>query len=208
MIQKIKTGLYYFLILVYVSGAIGMVLKPSFFLPFTPFTLFYTVFVFLLFQPLKNYKYVLSFLLIALIGFVSEVIGVKTGVVFGNYSYGYSLGYKVLQVPLIISLNWALIVNASVLVSSKLSTNKIVLPLLTATIATSLDFLIEQVAPKLNFWHFKSGLAGWHNYLAWFIICFVTTFIVNKQLIKGDKKIATTIIVLQVFFFGVIYLFK
>jgi len=206
--QKVKTGLYYFLILVYVSGAIGMVLKPSFFLPFTPFTLLYTVFVFLVFQPINNYKYVLSFALIALIGYVSEVIGVKTGLVFGNYFYGNSLGYKVFSVPLIISLNWALLVNASVLVSTKISTNKIALSFFTATIATGLDFLIEQVAPHLHFWYFKGGTAGIHNYIGWFIICFVTSFALNKQLIKGDKKIAATIILLQVLFFGIIYIFK
>jgi len=206
--QKAKTGLYYFLILVYVSGAIGMVLKPSFFLPFTPYTLLYTVFVFLIFQPTKNFKYVLSFLLIALIGFASEVIGVKTGLIFGNYFYGNSLGCKLLEVPLIISLNWALLVNASMLVSTKISTHKLVLPFLTATLATGLDFLIEQVAPNLNFWFFKGGLAGLHNYLGWFIICFVTTFALQKQLIKGDKKIATTIIALQMLFFGIIYTFK
>jgi len=206
--QKVKIGLYYFLILVYVSGTIGMVLKPSFFLPYTPFTLVYTVFVFIIFQPIKNYKYVISFAVIALIGFLSEVIGVKTDWVFGQYHYGNSLGFKLLNVPIIISLNWALLVNASILIASKFSKHKLLLPLISATIATSLDFLMEQVAPNLNFWYFKGGFAGLHNYIGWFIICFTTTYFLSKHLIKGDKKIATTIIALQVLFFGVIYLFK
>ena len=37
--------------------------------------------------------------MIVLIGFVIEVIGVKTGYVFGSYSYGDSLGFKILEVP-------------------------------------------------------------------------------------------------------------
>jgi putative membrane protein len=206
--KKAKTGLYYFLILVYVSGTIGMCIKPSFFLPFTPYTLLYTVFTFLIFQPLKNFKYIISFLLIALIGYASEVIGVKTGLVFGNYHYGNNLGYKLLGVPLIISLNWALLVNVSVLVSSKIVSSPFLIALFSACIATVLDFLMEQVAPNLNFWYFNTGFARLHNYIGWFTICFITAYIFNKELIKGDKKIATTILVLQVLFFGVLILMK
>jgi len=143
-----------------------------------------------------------------LIGFLSEVIGVKTAFVFGNYHYGSNLGFKLLNVPIIISLNWALLVNASILVASKLSKHKLILPLISAIIATGLDVLMEQVAPNLNFWYFMGGFAGLHNYLGWFVICFTTTYFLSEHLIKGDKKIATTIIVLQVLFFGGIYLLK
>ncbi|MDX2174596.1 MAG: carotenoid biosynthesis protein [Bacteroidota bacterium] len=206
--QKVKMGFYYFLILVYLSGVIGMCIRPSFFLPFTPYTLLYTVFVFLIFQPIQNSKYIISFLLIAVIGYASEVIGVKTGLVFGNYHYGNNLGYKLLDVPLIISLNWALLVNLSVLVSSRIVSTPFFIALFTAIIATSLDFLIEQVAPHLNFWYFNTGFAQLHNYLGWFAICFITAYIFNKELIKGNKKIGTTILVLQVLFFGVLILMK
>src|SRR5689334_23098853 len=36
----------------------------------------------------------------------AEVIGVATGAIFGAYSYGEVLGFKLLEVPLIIGLNW------------------------------------------------------------------------------------------------------
>lgn len=206
--QKAKQGLYYFLILLYTSGAIGMCINPSFFLPFTPYNLLYTVFVFLIFQPIKNSNYIISFLLIALIGYLSEVLGVKTGLIFGTYHYGNSLGYKVFEVPIIISLNWVLIVNISALTSSKFFSSPIIIALSSSSIATGLDYLIEQVAPHLNFWYFNTGFAQLHNYIGWFAICFITTLIFNKELVKGDKKIGATILVLQVLFFGVLNLVK
>ena len=208
MISSIKKYLLYFLILVYVSGAIGYLFKPAFFSPFTPFTLLFTCFVFLLHQPLTNLKYVISFLALAVIGFASEVIGVKTGYVFGNYYYGSALGYKILEVPVVISLNWALLINLGVLSASYITTKPIMLATLSALIITSLDYLIEQVASGMEYWYFLENIAGLQNYLACFGISFFASLLFQKQLIKGDKKIALFFLSLQVFFFGLIYINK
>ncbi|MBC7695668.1 MAG: carotenoid biosynthesis protein [Burkholderiales bacterium] len=206
--QKIKNSAYCFLIILYISGTIGMIVKPSFYLPLTPFTLLYTSFVFLIFQPLSNKKYLFSFLLVALIGFISEIIGVKTGLIFGSYNYGNNLGIKVFEVPLIISLNWALILNCSLLIGSYITNHKLLLSLITAIIATGLDVLIEQSAPKMDFWYFNEGIAGLHNYVSWFTISFFVSFIFSSNLKLGNKKIALTIFILQLFLFGIIYFFN
>lgn len=206
MLQIYRKYFLYFLILVYVSGAIGFVLKPDFFLPFTPFTLVYTSFVFLIYQPINNLKYVISFISVAIIGFVSEVIGVKTGLVFGEYSYGATLGYKFLEVPLTISLNWALLASACILIASYLSSHKVVVSIVSAILATSVDFLIEQVAPKLDFWRFKEGMPGWHNYLGWLGVSFIAALLFTPVLKTGNKRIALVIIALQILFFLYIYL--
>lgn len=205
---NLKKYLLYFLILIYVSGAVGFLIKPSFFSPFTPFTLVFTSLVFLIYQPITTLNYLVSFFAIAIIGFVSEVVGVKTGLVFGNYYYGSALGYQLLSVPLVICLNWALLINMGVLVAAYFSSKAIVVAFLSAVIVTSVDFLMEQVASRLNFWHFSNGLAGIHNYIAWFLIAFFTTFLLQQHLSKGNKKVAAIILLLQLFFFGVIYSFK
>ena len=48
----------------------------------------------------------LFFLLITcfLVGMLSEIIGVKYGFIFGEYSYGNALGIKFMGVPLIIGI--------------------------------------------------------------------------------------------------------
>lgn len=204
--MKYRTYLLYFLVLMYVSGGIGFVLNPGFFLPFTPFTLLFTCFVFLLYQPILNLKFALSFAAIAIIGFCSEVIGVKTGWVFGEYSYGAALGMKFLNVPLTISLNWALLATASILVSRYFSQNKIIAAIIAASIATLIDLLIEQVAPLLDFWYFSSGKASLHNYVGWFVISFSVAFLFSNNFKQGNKKISIIILALQILFFALIYI--
>jgi len=206
--QAVKKYLLYFLILVYVSGAIGYLFRPEFFIPFTPFTLILTCLVFVIHQPISSIKYVFSFLALALVGFFIEVVGVKTGKVFGNYYYGNALGYKIWEVPIIISLNWALLVNIGVLTAGYLSSQPVLLSLIAALTISFLDFLIEQVAEGMDYWRFLEGIAGGHNYLSWFLITFLASLIFHQRLIKGDKKIALIILSLQVFFFGIIYINK
>jgi putative membrane protein len=164
--------------------------------------------VFLIHQPLNNLNYTLSFIGLAVVGFVAEVIGVKTGVVFGNYYYGNALGYKVLGVPLVISLNWGLLINIGVLVATYLSKKPLLIATLAAFIITGVDLLIEQVASQMDYWHFSNGIAGIQNYIGWFIISFFTSWLLQKHLVKGDKKIALVFLLLQLFFFGLIYINK
>jgi bisanhydrobacterioruberin hydratase len=206
--DSIKKYALYFLILVYVSGSIGFVLKPSFFAPFTPYTLFFTCAVYLLHQPYSDYKFVLAFLVVAVLGYFFEVVGVKTGLVFGNYQYGKALGFSYLNVPLIISLNWALFISAGVCLAKKYFNDKSIVLILTAIIATSIDFLIEHVAPKLDFWRFRGGMPSFHNYIGWFFISFLCAFLFYKPLTKGKFNPALIILALQIEFFGIIYLFN
>ena len=205
--DSIKKYALYFLVLVYVSGSIGFVLKPGFFAPFTPYTLLLTCTVYLLHQPFSDYKFILAFIGIALMGYAFEVIGVRTGLVFGDYHYGKTLGYSYLNVPLVISLNWALVVSAGICLAKKYFNDKSIVLFLAATIATSIDFLIEQVAPKLDFWRFNSGMPTIHNYIGWFGISFLCAFLFYKPLIKGKFAPALIVLALQVLFFGIIYLF-
>jgi bisanhydrobacterioruberin hydratase len=202
-----KKYLLYFLILVYASGSIGFVVNPYFFSPFTPFTLLLTSFVFLLHQPLRDYTFLLAFFSMATIGYCFEVLGVKTGLVFGDYAYGNQLGYKVLDVPIIISLNWALMISAGVIVSNRFIHNKYGALALSSLIVTFIDLLIEQVAFKLDFWAFDAGMPGLHNYLGWIIISFIAPFSFYPILVKGNYQIALIILLLQVLFFGTVFVF-
>jgi putative membrane protein len=207
MITSIKNFLLYFLILVYVSGSIGFVLNPSFFSPFTPFTLLFTTLVFLIFQPIKDSKFILSFFAIALLGYWAEVIGVKTGLIFGSYTYGNSLGIKVLEVPLVISINWSLLICASIITIKRFLNNKWLVLLTASVLITLIDLLIEQVAYKLDFWSFGQGLPGIHNYIGWICVAFASPLFFYNSIIKGNYRISLIILILQIIFFTSLYLF-
>ncbi|EIA09141.1 carotenoid biosynthesis protein [Flavobacterium frigoris] len=207
MKKTYKSYFLYFLILVYISGSIGFVVNPSFFSPFTPYTLLLTCFVFLIHSPLEDKKFIIAFFSIASLGFIIEVVGVKTGLIFGKYSYGDGLGYKFLNVPLVISINWAMLICAGIKVVSRIFTNKITVLIVAALLVTLIDLLIEQVAPKLNFWQFEGGLPDLQNYLSWIGVAFFTSYFFYPTIIKGNRTVSLIILILQIIFFTFLFIF-
>jgi len=207
MLKNYKSYLLYFLILVYISGSIGFVVNPAFFSPFTPYTLLLTCLVFLIHNPLADKKFLIAFFSIAFLGFLIEVIGVKTGLIFGKYSYGDGLGFKFLEVPLIISINWAMLICAGIRIISGIFANKKTVLLVAALLVTLIDLLIEQVAPKLDFWQFEGGLPGLHNYLGWIGVAFFTSYFFYPTIIKGNRSVSLIILILQIIFFTSLFIF-
>ena len=207
MKESYKAYFLYFLILVYVSGSIGFVVNPIFFSPFTPYTLLFTCFVFLIHQPMSDKKYISAFFSIAVLGFIIELIGIKTGLLFGNYSYGDGLGFKLLDVPLIISINWAMLICAGIVTVRKVFSNKFIVISVTALVVTFIDLIIEQVAHKLDFWQFEGGLPGLHNYLGWIGVVFFTSYIFYPLIIKGNSMVSSIVLILQIIFFTSLFIF-
>ncbi|MCA6422983.1 MAG: carotenoid biosynthesis protein [Flavobacterium sp.] len=207
MIKTYKSYFLYFLILVYISGSIGFVVNPPFFSPFTPYTLLLTCFVFLIHSPLADKKFIFAFFSVAFLGFIIEVIGVKTGLIFGKYSYGNGLGIKLLEVPLIISINWAMLIFAGITTVSRIFANKITVLIVASLVVTGIDLLIEQVAPKLDFWQFEGGLPGLHNYLGWIGVAFFTSYFFYPTIIKGNRTVSLIILILQIIFFTSLFIF-
>ncbi len=207
MKETYKSYFLYFLILVYVSGSIGFVMNPAFFSPFTQYTLLFTCFVFLIHIPVADKKFLLAFFTIAFLGYIIEVIGVKTGLIFGKYSYGDGLGIKLLEVPLIISINWAMLICAGIRIVSSIFANKITVLAVAALLVTLIDLLIEQVAPKLDFWQFESGLPGIHNYLGWIGVAFFISYFFYPILIKSNRTVSLIILILQIIFFTSLFIF-
>ena len=207
MKETYKSYFLYFLILVYVSGSIGFVVNPTFFSPFTPYTLLFTCFVFLIHQPISDKKYISAFFSIAILGYIIELIGIKTGLLFGNYSYGNGLGFKLFDVPLIISINWAMLICAGIVTVSKVFNNKFIVISVTALVVTFIDLIIEQVAHKLDFWKFESGMPGLHNYLGWIGVVFFTSYIFYPWIIKGNSKVSSVVLLLQIIFFTSLFIF-
>lgn len=198
-----------FLALVYVSGAIGFCVNPSFFAPFTPLNLLFTAFVFLFVQYKKttDNRIFFIFLVIALIGYLSEVIGVKTGFVFGKYAYMEGLGPKIFNVPLVISLNWAILVCCGAIIAFHFFKSSFLACFLSASLITTIDFLIEQSAPQLDFWIFENGMPGLHNYIGWWCLSFIAAYLFKKEFSKFNLPNAITVLGLIVLFFGVVFLF-
>jgi putative membrane protein len=161
--------------LVYGFGALGLAwpLSQSLFLTLTPFTLLIGAIVLLYFEQDRQPKTWLVLALSWLAGYGVEVLGVKTGWVFGAYSYGEVLGPQIADVPLVIGLNWTILLYAIYLVVQPWSVPAWSKPVLGSLLLVFTDIWIEPVAVKLGFWTWSAPASHWlfvaplRNYLAW-----------------------------------------
>ena len=92
-------------------GLIGLLFFDTrFFIHSTPVNLLLSFLLLVWTQQEKNPAFLLFMVLVIIIGYFSEVAGVNTGLLFGDYSYGKVLGFQWLQVPLLIGVNWFIII--------------------------------------------------------------------------------------------------
>ncbi len=210
-------------LLFHATGVLGILFTPykDWFVSSTPLVLLF-MFLLLANTQLKSLKnFLLSFAIAFVISMATEIIGVNTGLLFGEYQYGPVLGPKILGVPWLIGLNWFVIVYCSgsfLLHSIELIKNKLTIPLSRATsttmvvlggaaLATFFDFILEPVAVKLDFWTWSNGDIPLFNYLCWFVVSAVLLR-VNLQLKQvNTHEFASSLLIIQAVFFLMLNLF-
>jgi putative membrane protein len=70
----------------------------------------------------------------------------------------------------------------------------------------ALDFLIEPIAMKLDFWQWKNNAVPLQNYIAWFVSSFILFFIFRTLNGRIENKFAKVILLIQFLFFGILNL--
>ncbi len=157
-------------------------------------------------------KALISLLIIYVGGYLIEYIGVHTGVLFGEYQYGNGLSTKYLGIPLIIGLNWFIIVASSTSVAQLIRTPTIVtktpdtiIALIAGALCTGLDFLIEPVAIKFDYWSWTNGEIPSFNYITWFGFASIFSFIYLKLSSKVNR-VGQALFVIWVLFFTILNL--
>ena len=107
--------------LFHVSGAIGIIYGDAdWFTEATPLNLM-LCFMLLLFNLKINTRSLITLLICYTVGLSAEIIGVNFGFLFGQYQYGSTLGIKWMGVPLIIGINWCLLVFICATIASTFS---------------------------------------------------------------------------------------
>ena len=221
MIERIKENrpLYisiFISLLFHISGTIGMfTVAREWFVSMTPLTLILmTGLVLWNEKPIKKnlWNYII---LCTLVGFLSEVIGTNTGLLFGIYSYGSAFGWKVAAVPLLIGVLWFVTVYSvgnTVLCIYKLisKSNKrsifvnFLLINVAAALTTLFDFILEPAAISLGYWQwYPDGSIPIFNYICWFFISgfLQVPFFMNRTLSNDVNYFAVFLIFIQSIFF-------
>ncbi len=145
--------------------------------------------------------------------FGMEAVGVATGAVFGEYTYGPTLGWSWRGVPLIIAFNWVMVVNGAMSLATRLvpvSVGKWRMPLLvllTAGGSTLFDFIMEPVAIRLNYWTWTQGAIPLQNYAAWFGLAALLAIVhpcLRRPVLDGGESgwLSVLYVLLQALFFG------
>ena len=205
-------------VLFHTIGFAGIVFfKNDFIIQSTAFNLLLMFGLLIWTQKEKNIFFWLFAAVTVLTGLVVETIGVNTQLLFGDYSYGKVLGYQVNNVPLIIGINWFLIIyccgiivqtllmKAITKVSTETSTPPLVLKALSviadgATLAVFIDWIMEPVAVQLGYWKWN-GEIPIYNYICWFVVAMAMLALFHFCKFNKQNKFAVHLLMIQVLFF-------
>ena len=220
---QIATGIAIFF---HAIGLVGMLFTDNnFFVHSTPFNLLLSFFLLIWTHPEKNNSFYLFIGIVFIVGFLSEVVGVNTGLLFGDYHYSKILGIQLFQVPILIAVNWFIIIYCSG-IGTHVLLNKVIhrvakdynepslkLKAMSvifdgASLAVLFDWLMEPVAIKLGFWTWDGdGSVPFYNYFCWLLISILLLTVFNFFNFRKENKFAVNLLLTQALFFLILRTF-
>lgn len=133
--------------------------------------------------------------------FIIEAAGVATGAIFGVYHYGNTMWVQVLEVPLVIALNWTLLILATNDLANRFLRHPVVAALAASLLIVAYDFCIEPVAIKLDYWQWAAGDIPTRNYLAWGVVAFLFSLPLQYLRIRFQHQLLLIYAAAQLVFF-------
>lgn len=205
-INRKELLLIFIIVLFYTIGAVGAIIpsKSDWFLSLTPFNLLLTFSVVILAKKTSRFRFLLFLLLAFAVGITVELIGVHTGMLFGNYTYGNNLGTKIWGVPIVIGLNWGIVAVAATSVSAAINIRITLKPVISAVIMTTIDMLIEPIAHKTDFWYWENNIIPIYNFICWFVVGGVLQYIFHLLKLDEKNKVYEVLLLTLITFFIVL----
>ena len=192
--------------------AVGLLL---FIIPYTrelfffiiPVVLLLNLLVILYFHKEWSLKAGIVFFFVFLASLLLEMRGVTDPRIFGSYRYLDTLGLKINHTPLIIGVNWLMLVYGSHAIVSR----KIKRPWLRIISASSLmvtyDIIIEVIAPEFEMWEFNQPYPPLQNFITWFITSAVFLSLFELARINTRNRYARILFIVQMAFFLILSLY-
>jgi len=172
----------------------------------------------------KNTYFFIFLLITFLAGFAVEYSGANIVLIFGHYTYGNVLGIKFLGVPLIIGINWFIVMYCAGVATQfyensmlkriaakglTIQTNvqKISFVIDASLLAVFFDWIMEPVAGKLGFWQWEGGHIPFYNYVCWLVISALLLALFRRLPFNKRNIFAVHLFIIQVLFFLVLRTF-
>ncbi len=195
-----------FIAIFYMVGTLGFLITftRSLFIVMTPFALLLNTYLLAIYHKKYDIKHIGVFVFIFLAGFFIEVIGVNTGLIFGDYQYGNGLGLKLFETPLLIGVNWLFLTYTSASLLDSLKINKNISILLAPSLMVIYDLVLEKVAPKMDMWTWQNHTIPLQNYMAWFMIALVFITLLRLFKINLENSLSKILLICQFVFFVVL----
>jgi len=192
--------------------AVGLVLfavneTRSLFFYITPFTLLLVAFAVFYYHKEYNIKLIIAFLTIFLASFTIEAIGVATGKLFGSYNYLSTLGIKIFDTPILIGINWLLLIYCSRALITETTKSPILKILGGSLLMVFYDLVLEIAAPIMKMWEFKGTYPPFQNFLMWFIVSLAFHSLLSVLNINIKNRPARYLFIIQILFFALIIFF-
>lgn len=152
-------------------------------------------------------KFILWSIVVIVFSLSVEIIGVNTGLIFGNYNYGKNLKPLIFGTPIAIGFAWfSMLISATALsqtlLKEKLPDDPLKAAFIIATVMVGFDYLMEPAAVKLGYWSWQNDLIPIRNYASWFFVSFAFTLTGMKWKLFSVK---VTPIAFHAFFAQLIY---
>ena len=140
--------------------------------------------------------------------FAAEAVGVRTGAIFGAYSYGDVLGARLLAVPPVIGFNWTLTLLGALLLARLrpprrpgLAEAKAVAAAVqvlgTGLLAVLFDLALEPTAVSLRYWSWSDGGVPLRNYAAWFLLSVLAALLYRALRVDVRTRLPVVYLALQ-----------
>ncbi len=213
-------------LLFHIAGAIGILFTPykNWFIQNTPVNLLIMAALIIITQKQKNFFFFVFLLVTFLVGFAVEYSGANTGMLFGHYTYGNVLGMKVLGVPLIIGVNWFIVMYCAGVTTQfyedkmlkriaakgltiQANVQKISFIIDASLLAVFFDWVMEPVAGKLGFWQWEGGDIPFYNYVCWLVISALLLALFQRLPFNKRNIFAVHLFIIEVLFFLVLRTF-
>jgi len=202
--DRYKTGLFVILVL-HTVGLVGL-LSPWYdvFLRLTPATLLVSVLLLIRGWEHISLRLWMGIAAVFALGWGVEYLGAEHGLVFGNYDYGTVLGPGPAGVPLLIGVNWVLVIFGAHALSSSFDLPAPLRIGLGAAFAVVLDVAIEPVAVHLGFWTWQNNEIPLSNYVGWFGVSALLIWAVERLVGPTRNGLARALFLVMFAFFGIL----
>lgn len=201
-------------------GFVGMFFYKDLILATTSLNLLLMAGLVLYTQQKINLAFIIFIIICFVTGVAVEVVGTRTGYLFGQYQYGTMLGITFKNVPWVIGVNWFLIMYCCGITVHTIYNQLVarlppavgkytlyvkILSLTSdgALLAVLFDWIMEPAAIKLGYWQWlgEDGEIPSFNYLSWFAISFILMAAFNLLKFSKQNIFAVNLLLIMTTFF-------